>query len=507
VGQAGPESPNRGATEQVIAAVDLGSNSFHMVVARPDHGELIIVDRLREMVRLGAGLEAPGRLSEDATERALACLGRFSERLHDMQAASVRAVGTNTLRRAREPMDFMERAKAVLGHDIDVISGVEEARLVYLGAARSLPNDPGRRLVVDIGGGSTELIVGEGHEAQMLESLYMGCVSMSANFLPDGEVTRAGFEAARLFARRELEPVAARFRKAGWRAAFGSSGTLRATARLLIDDKNPSAYFTRAGLARLQEQLIDCGDLKRRRPAGLGQQRAPVYAGGLAIIIEVFDALDVDEMQSVEGALREGLLHDLYGRLTKEDARERSVAAIQARFHVDVAQGDRVAQAALSLLEAVSERWDLESDTSRRILGWSARLHELGLDIAHAHHQCHAAYLLRHADLAGFSTGEQRLLAAVVGNHRRRIRESFLDGLPKAWRKRALRLTAILRLAVLMHRSRAQEPMPACLLRVNGDKLRLRFPDGWLVAHPLTQADLNQEAAYLSAVGMRLRSG
>jgi exopolyphosphatase/guanosine-5'-triphosphate,3'-diphosphate pyrophosphatase len=504
VGQDRPEAQDPGKTDPVLAAVDLGSNSFHMVVARPDHGQLVIIDRLREMVRLGAGFEDGDRLSESAIQRALGCLSRFSERLRAMQARSVRAVGTNTLRRADRPAEFLDRAVAALGHDIEVISGVEEARLVYLGAAHSLPGEPGRRLVVDIGGGSTELIVGEAFEAQMLESLYMGCVSVSGSYLPDGVVTEAGFEAARLFARQELEPVAERFRSAGWRDAFGTSGTFRATARQLTGKDNPSGFITRAGLADLQAQLISCGDLKRQRPEGLGPQRAPVYAGGLAIIIEIFDALGIDRMRPAEGALREGLLFDLYGRLTHEDVREQSVAAMQARFHVDVAQAERVAMAAQSLLSGVAEPWELAGDTPRRMLAWAGRLHEIGLDIAHAHHHCHAAYLLRHADLAGFSTGEQRLLAALVGNHRRKLRESFLTDLPGVWRQRVLRLTAVLRLAVVLHRSRSSAPLPDIAFDVEDHELLLRFPTGWLAAHPLTRADLDQEAGYLEAVGMRL---
>jgi exopolyphosphatase/guanosine-5'-triphosphate,3'-diphosphate pyrophosphatase len=486
--------------------VDLGSNSFHMVVARLEHGRLSILDRIREMVRLGAGLDARGGLSAEAAERALACLGRFSERLKSLHADRVRAVGTNTLRRTRDRQNFLTRASDALGHSIDVISGVEEARLVYLGAASSLPTEAGHRLVVDIGGGSTELIIGSGHVAERLESLYMGCVSMSNVFFPDGRVSRKRFRQARLAARQEVEPVAQSFRGAGWERAYGTSGTIRATGRLLANEDNPSGVITRAGLKDLESRLVDCGDLNVSRPSGLSEERAPVYAGGLAILRGVFDALGIESMMVAEGALREGLLHDLLGRLTDEDARERSVRSLQERFHVDADQAERVRAMAMDLLDQVAEAWLLDGELPRLLLGWSARLHEIGLDIAHAQHHRHAAYLLRHADLGGFSTGEQLLLSALVGTHRRKFRTEFVDALPADWMDKATRLAVILRLAVLLCRSRSTAALPRIACTADERTLRLMFPVGWLKEHPLTMADLEQEARYLDAIDIDLKS-
>jgi len=493
------------APGEVIAAVDLGSNSFHMVLARLDGGQLLILDRLREMVRLGAGLEPGGTLSDAATARALSCLRRFGERLSDMHAGSVRAVGTNTLRRTKDRGAFLGRAEAALGHPIEVISGVEEARLVYLGAAHSLPMETGDRLVVDIGGGSTEMIIGDDYSPRTLESLYMGCVSVSREFFPEGRVTRGRFRRARLAARMELEPVVSRFRCGGWVRAYGTSGTVRATARQVAGDGNPSGIITRDGLEQIAARLIECRDLKMTRPQGLGEERAPVYPGGLAILIEVFDALGIESMMAAEGALREGLLFDLLGRLTDRDARERSVDSMARRFHADLEQGARVADSALAFLAQVAVEWELGGPIPGRILGWAARLHEIGLDIAHARHQLHAAYLLQNSDMAGFSTGEQRLLAALVGNHRRRIRNHYLHGLPTGWASRARRLLILLRLAVLLNRSRTDGALPRIRLRAEGDQLKLLFPDGWLEQHPLTLADLDQEAAYLQALGLKLK--
>jgi len=500
------DSPEKAlAPGEVIAAVDLGSNSFHMVLARMEGGQLLILDRLREMVRLGAGLEPGGTLSDTATERAVSCLRRFSERLGDMHAGSVRAVGTNTLRRTRDRGAFLGRAEAALGHPIEVISGVEEARLVYLGAAHSLPMETGDRLVVDIGGGSTEMIIGGDYSPRTLESLYMGCVSVSREFFPEGRVSPGRFRKARLAARRELEPVVSRFRSGGWIRAYGTSGTIRATARQLADDGNPSGIITREGLEQIASRLIECRDLLVKRPPGLGEQRAPVYAGGLAILLEVFDALGIESMMAAEGALREGLLFDLLGRLTDRDARERSVDSMALRFHSDIDQGARVAGTAMNFLGQVEAPWELGGLMPRRLLGWAARLHEIGLDIAHARHQFHAAYLLQNADMGGFSTGEQRLLAALVGNHRRRVRSQYLHGLPTGWASRARRLLVLLRLAVLLNRGRADGILPAIRLRAKGDQLKLMFPDGWLDQHPLTLADLEQEAAYLQALGLKLK--
>jgi len=491
-------------TPDVIAAVDLGSNSFHMVVARRSNGEIIILDRIREMVRLGAGLDAHGRITTDAAELALACLARFRERLAALEAGQVRAVGTNTLRRARRRAGFLAQARKALGHPIEVISGVEEARLVYLGAAHSLPAQEGPRLVVDIGGGSTELIVGEGYEALRLESLYMGCVSSSERFFPGGTITAQGFRDARLFARRELEPVRKAFRRQHWEQAVGTSGTIRATGRVLRLLGTTGGEITRAGLEVLRDRLLAAGSVARHDLPSLSEQRAPVYPGGLAVLTEIFAALEIESMTPAEGALREGLLWDLVGRLTDEDARDRSVRSFQQRFHADAAQAERVAATALALLQQLAEPWGLDDPECADLLAWGARLHEVGLDIAHAQHQLHAAYLLRHADLAGFSFDQQRRLAVLVGAHRRKIRAEMLDDLQEPWLKRMPYLMAILRLAVLLKRSRSDKPVPALQIAATRRKLKLGFPDGWLEAHPLTLADLEQEARYLGAVDLKL---
>ena len=489
----------------VLAAVDLGSNSFHMVVARYSHGQITIVDRLREMVRLAAGLDEHGRLAKEATDRALAALDRFGQRLRDMRAESVRVVGTNTLRKARRKAGFLERAREALGHPIEIISGIEEARLIYAGVTQTMPLEPGRRLVVDIGGGSTECIIGEGHEPRILESLYMGCVALSSEHFPDGRFAMKRFERAVVGCEVELEPIQVPFRAIGWEHAVGSSGSVRAVGEAIRELDPTASAITRDGLAELAEHLARAGSVRAAGLGSIGEERWPVFGGGLAILTAVFDALGVESMRVAEGALREGLLYDMVGRYTDEDARERSVRSMAARFHVDADQAARVERTVIEFLRQVEQAWGLSDPLAEGVLRWAARLHEIGLDISHASHHKHAAYLLENADLPGFPREEQRLLACIVGAHRRKVALERADELVPPWHARALYLIVVMRLAVLLHRGRSREPLPQIRLTPKGRSLELRFPRGWLREHALTGADLAQEVDFLEATGFRLQ--
>jgi exopolyphosphatase/guanosine-5'-triphosphate,3'-diphosphate pyrophosphatase len=489
----------------VIAAVDLGSNSFHMVVARYSHGQLNILDRLRETVRLGAGLDEQGRLKREAIEVALACLERFGQRLRDMNAESVRVVGTNTLRKAKRKGAFLDRARAALGHPIEIISGIEEARLIYLGVANTMPSEPGRRLVTDIGGGSTEIIIGEGQHPKKLESLHMGCVSMSSRMFHDGVISEKRMKRARLAARLELEPVKATFKSYGWDHAVGSSGTIRAVADVLRARTGNDGTITPQGVESLIEQLLRAGEISKVRLPGLAEERVPVFPGGLAILAEILDMLEIKTMKVAEGALREGLLYDLVGRFTDEDARLRSVRAMQARYHVDQAQAARVENTALEFLRQTQAVWELDDPFAELALSWAARLHEIGLDVSHSHYQKHGAYLLEHADMPGFPQEEQKILACLVGAHRRKLQLDALEDLTPPWHIKSLFLIVILRLAVLLHRGRSAAPLPKIELVPKARSLEITFPKGWLDTHPLTAADLDNEIEYLKAAGFRLR--
>jgi exopolyphosphatase / guanosine-5'-triphosphate,3'-diphosphate pyrophosphatase len=489
---------------EVLAAVDLGSNSFHMVVARTQQGHPSIVDRLREMVRLASGLDEHGYLDDASQERALNCLRRFGQRLRDMHAHQVRVVGTNTLRRARNADVFVAKAEEALGHPVEVISGMEEARLIYLGVSHHIDSKDGRNMVVDIGGGSTELIVGEGYEPKHLESLYIGCVGLSKEHFEDGKLSQKRFDRARLAARLELTPVAAAFRRYGWARAVGSSGTVRAAHDVAHALKLVESGISLSALETIIAELIAARRIEDAKLPGLGADRAPVFAGGVAILAEVMSTLKIEHLQISGGALREGLLYDMLGRLQDEDARERSIQGMQRRYHVDVEQAERVETTAAALLGQVAGNWELSDERYLQLLVWAARLHEVGLDIAHARYHHHGGYLLANSDLQGFARLEQRLLAALVSLHRRKLDDPFVDELPAEWRGPALRLMVLLRLAVLLNRTRSPSDLPPMTLQAGKDSLALRFPSGWLDVNPLTAADLEQERDWLRARAFEL---
>ncbi len=490
--------------QDVLASVDLGSNSFHMLVARFAHGQLTVIDRLREMVRLGSGLDARGRLTEASQARALATLRRFGERLRDMQAGRVRVVGTNTLRKAKSTGRFLQRAANALGHPVEIISGIEEARLIYLGASHNLPLVDGPQIVVDIGGGSTEIIAGKGFDPSAMESLAVGCVSLSDRCFPGGRLSPKAFERARLQVRLELEPVRSQFRKVEPAQIAGTSGSIRAAHTVLAALRRADQGITVDGLEYLIREMIAAGRVEELRLPELSAERADVFAGGVAILIEVMRGLGLPRMHVADGALREGLLYDMIGRLTDEDARVRTVRAMAARFQVDRPQAERVESTALFLFGQVREDWDLGSD-QQLLLAWSARLHEIGLDIAHAHYHRHGAYVLANADMPGFPREEQQVLACLVQAHRRKFDRAVFSGLPPEWQRPAIRLAILLRLAALIHRSRTAGTTPDLRLRVQGRSLRLQVPAAWLESNPLTVADLDRERDYLGEADYKLQ--
>jgi exopolyphosphatase/guanosine-5'-triphosphate,3'-diphosphate pyrophosphatase len=495
----------RQGNAEILGAVDLGSNSFHMVVARFSHGQLVVVDRLRETVRLAAGLGRRNLLDAASQRRALECLARFGERLRNMRAARVRVVGTNTLRKARKAERFREQARKALGQPVEIISGIEEARLIYLGVSHSLPKVRGTQMVIDIGGGSTEIILGRGYRPETLESLYMGCVSFSASAVASGRLSRGGFRKARQMARLEIEPVRARFTQREPVRVAGASGTIRAAHDVLTALGRGRKGITVKDLEHLIDLMIAAGHVRRLRLPGLSADRADVFPGGVAILVEVMASLGVERMVVAEGALREGILYDMVGRLTDEDARVRTVRAMQSRFRVDARQARLVAETSLDLWRQVATAWDFRRDVDRNMLSWAAALHEIGLDIAHAHHHHHGAYLLENADLPGFARDEQRVLAGIVRCHRRKVGPDPFGMVSRDWRERALHLTVLLRLAVLFHRSRAPDELPRIGLHASGGALTVAVPAAWLRANPLTAADLEHEARHLEPVGVALR--
>ncbi len=488
-----------------IAAVDLGSNSFHMIVADTRSGHLKVVDRMREMVRLAAGLGPDNRLKDDAITRAVECLHRFGERLRDFDTDSVRVVGTNTLRKARNGQDFRARAEAALGYPIDVIAGREEARLIYLGVSHGLEDESDLRLVIDIGGGSTELILGRHFDPLTMESLHMGCVGMSAAHFADGEITAGRMQTAELRARQELEPIEASYRQQGWQSVIGASGTNLAIRDVIVGNGWSKDGITKASLEELRDVLIDAGHIDKVDLSGLSDERRPVFPGGVAILLGIFHTFGIDHMRVSASALREGLLYDLLGRIQHEDVREQSVDSLIDRYGIDRAQGHRVFVTAKGLWSQIGEPWEIESGAMERILRWASALHEIGSAIAHSQYHKHGSYLLAHLDMPGFSRGEQRQLAVMVRGHRRKFPLEQFETLPEPPRKRLQLLCILLRLSVVLHRRRSETPLPAIGIKVAEDKVRLDFPTQWLAEHQLTTADLEQEIIYLKAAGYKLK--
>jgi exopolyphosphatase/guanosine-5'-triphosphate,3'-diphosphate pyrophosphatase len=487
-----------------FAAVDLGSNSYHLIVAREEDGHLKFLDRLRETVRMAAGLNERRQLKPEAEAKALDCLAQFGQRLKEIPTGNLRAVGTNTLRRMRGAEAFLRQAERALGHPIDIISGLEEARLIYLGVARAQAPARGNQLVVDIGGGSTEVIIGNGFEARRMESLYMGCVSYSDKYFPQGATGKDAFKRAETAARLELRPIAREYQERGWEIAYGASGTIKAIGRILQEMGWCDGTITREGLKQLRSALIDAGNVNDAKLVGLADDRRPVFAGGFAVLYSVFRALKIEAMLVSSGALREGLLYDLLGRTRHEDVRENTVDKLCQRYEVDLVHARRVEGTALRLYGDVKLPWEIDSFDDADMLRWAARLHEIGLAVAHAQHHRHAAYLLNYSDMPGFSQHEQSLLATLVRTHRRKLSPALFETLPENLRERAMRLAILLRLAVLLHRSRNQAPVPHVRLTVDANRMGLSFPEAYLEEHALTRADLEQEQHYLKAIDYEL---
>ena len=482
---------------QQLAALDLGSNSFHLIVAQESQGRIQILDKHKEMVRLAEGLGPNNELDPAVAQRALDCLERLGQRLRTLRAENVRIVGTNTLRQAERSSDFVSRAEALLGHPIEIISGREEARLIYLGVCHDIGVDPKHRLVVDIGGGSTELIIGRKFTPLQLESLHMGCVSMSQRHFGDGKLGKQAMQRARSDALLELEPITNSFVDQGWQSAVGTSGTINAVAevirQLLGDD-----WITAKGLADLQDALISAGNINSLNLSGLANERKAVFAGGVAILSAIFEALEIDSMSAAQSALREGLIYDILGRQHEDDVRHQTVTSLIHHYRIDEVQARQVRETALALLSQVAMDWQLAESEHKHLISWAADLHELGMDISHSGFHKHGSYLIEAMDMPGFSRLDQRQLATLVRTHRRKINPSMFA------EPALLRLAALLRVAVVLHRNRSHELLPHIQVKAKDQTLTLSLPAEWLTAHPLTEMDLDAEAQLLSAVDIKL---
>lgn len=488
---------------ELMAAVDLGSNSFHMVVARAVLGQMRIVDRIKEHVRLAEGLDEQGGLSEEALLRAHDCLERFGQRLAEIPRKRVRAIATNTVRQLRQPHNFLMPAEAALGHDIEVVSGREEARLIYLGVAHGNPPRGKRRLVIDIGGGSTEFIVGAGFEQLERESLQMGCIATTRRFFADGNLSAKRWKEARTEITAEFQQFSSTYLHLGWQEALGSSGTIKAVAEVATAMKLTRGAITDTALAQIRDRLLEFKRIADIRLPGLSADRRPVIAGGLLILDAAFAELGLKRMQVSDYALREGVLYDILGRGSEHDPRDSSIRALAERYDVDAEQAARVEETALGLFDQVARTWQLNDD-DRRLLAWAARIHEIGLAVAHSQYHQHGAYLVEHSDIAGLSRTEQQFIAALLRNQRRALHMGSIEGLSDRLAIAALHCARVLRLSVLLHRSHDPDKIPVIQLQASNGKMKLGLSKAWLAAHPLTQADLATEIDYLQDRGQSL---
>jgi exopolyphosphatase/guanosine-5'-triphosphate,3'-diphosphate pyrophosphatase len=482
-----------------LGAVDLGSNSFHLAIGRVVDDQVYPLDSLKETVRLASGLTSDKQLDAAAQERALATLKRFSERLAGMPRGAVRVVGTNALRVAKNSASFIRRAEAALGFPIEIISGREEARLIYVGVAHSLPPSPHNRLVVDIGGGSTELIIGHNMAPKVMESLYMGCVSYTGRYFPEGRIDKKAMRQAEIAAREQVETIAARYEKAGWAEAVGSSGTARSISDILQKNGLAASGINAEGLAWLRDQLVAAGDFRKLSILGLREDRIPVVAGGVAIMSAVFAELRLAEMTVADGALRQGVLWDLLGRVHHSDIREVTVEQFTKRYHVDAAQAERVRALAVGLARSLDDDGTLAQRLE--FLDWAARLHEVGMSIAQGAYHKHSAYILANADMPGFSRQDQAWLSNLVLAQRGKLAKmkAAFDDDP-----RLATLAFCLRVAVILHRSRRTLEMPKLEAGRRGRDFRLGVEAGWFADHTLVRAALEDEAQQWAAVGSAL---
>lgn len=487
-------------TENYYAAVDLGSNSFHMVVAEMIDNQMHVIDRHKDMVRLANGLDERGNLTPEKIADAMISLKRIEQRIRHIPKSHVRIVGTNTLRKAKNAEKFMLKAEKALGKSIEIISGREEARILYLGVAHSLPSNQGKKLVIDIGGGSTELIIGEDFEPMLRESLHMGCVSYTKRYFRDGQINKENWNKAVLYATRQLQPILSTYKNKGWNLAIGASGTMRATSSVLLENGWSHGEINPEGMQKLLKQCYKLGTTDNLiQLPGLSSRRSPVFIGGLAIIQGLLQALEIEQIDSCTGALREGLIYDLSGRLNHNDIRKRTIEKLCNQFETDNVQSELV-QSNINKLLAVADVSFTESQL--KLLKWASRLHELGLKISHSHFESHAAYILIHADMPGFAIQQQLKLAVIVASQRRKIKKDWLKIISSVQLKKIQPLIIIFRLAVLLSRSRVEMDFGIHQIEIKDYRVVVHFDENWLQQHSLTQLDMKSEQTYMNTLGI-----
>lgn len=492
-----PKMTKPAVKPQEFAAIDLGSNSFHMVIARVVDGALQVLSRLKQRVHLADAIGADNRLSEDGIRRGLACLSLFAERLQGFDAASVSIVGTHTLRVVSNAEEFLQRAAEVIPYPIEIIAGNEEARLIFMGVEHTQP-EKGRKLVIDIGGGSTELVIGEDFEPQLVESRRMGCVSFGQLYFPGGEISAANFKRARLAAAQKLESLSWQFRLHGWKYALGASGTIKAACEVLSALGDKEKCITPEGLDRLYDEVMRVDNFDDLDLPGLSEDRKSVFVPGLAILRGVFDALGIRELLFSDGALREGVLYEMEGRFRHQDIRTRTAQSLANHYAIDSEQAARV----LEIVKHLHQQWaeqnpKLANPQLTALLQWAAMLHEVGLSINHSGMQRHSSYILQHSNMPGFSQSQQLLLATLVRYHRKGVKPDEFPRFLSFKKKQFLPLIFILRLAALLSNQRQATTRPESLtLSTDDGHWTLIFPHGYFSQNALVHLDLEREQSY-----------
>lgn len=486
----------------ILAAIDLGSNSFHLVVARRLDGRLQILDRIKQRVRLAEGMDDDRNISDEAMQRGLDCLTLFAERLQGINPDAVRITGTYTLRAAANAQVFLDRARHLLHHPIEIISGQEEARLIYQGVAHTQHTE-GQILVIDIGGGSTELIIGEQYDARALTSRKMGCVTFTREFFGNGKLSEKNFNAAIAEAEHQLEPILTQYQELGWQSCLGSSGTIKSVREILLQLDEDGA-ITLPRLERLKTRMQEQKKIESLTLPGLNEERQPVIAAGVAILIALFRTLQIGRMDYSDGALREGLLYAFEQRLQHQDIRAQTAFGIAELYHIDRAQAARVEATSQQLFDQVTQSWQLDSDTYRPLLCWAAMLHETGLAINYTAIQRHSAYILENSDLPGFNQEEQHCLATLVRFHRKAIKKAEFIPIPNYCDVQVWRCIRLLRLAVALHHRRLDHLLPELHLSASGEHCQLTLPTDWCQANRLLLQNLEREQNYITALGWQL---
>ncbi|MFM9835248.1 MAG: exopolyphosphatase [Methylophilaceae bacterium] len=480
--------------ESLLAAIDLGSNSFRMEIGRYNGGQIQRVDYIKETVRQGGDLDEDRNLKPEAIERGVKCLARFGERIKGFPKVHVRAVATQTLREARNRDYFIDLARKALGYDVEIISGVEEARLIYQGVSRFLPQSNERRLVIDIGGRSTEFILGQRFDAQTTDSLRVGSVAWSLKYFPDGELTEQHFYRAEIAAESFLDSVAHIYHREYWDVAYGASGTIGAIADILVLHGYKEGQVTKKALDWLRAELVHAKHVDRLRIAGLRDDRKAVIGGGLSILLAVFDILKIDTLQVARGALRHGLLYDMVGEGIDDihDMRDSSVMLLAKRFSVDSGQAALVKFTAIYLFDTLAS--DLELDETevvilKQMLSWAAQCHELGCVVSHTESHRHGAYILDNAELMGFSQSELHQLSLLVLGHHGKIKKLDLHTKDLGF----IVTLACLRLAVILCHSRNKPELKEIGLHLHENSIQLNVTENWLRRFPQTAYLLEEE--------------